>query len=285
MIHQIKKWLLNPYMLGFLISLIIIILYEIIIQHYRVPHTWGLRLILFSSCYSLVLLLIFIGQKIQKVNYIAAENVESEINQLQLLCSLNQLNPHFIFNAMNAISSLIMQEERQVAYRCMIMITKLMRYLLENSDKISCTLKDEIDFVKNYLEIERIRYNQSFTYNIKIDSKIDQYLLLPKLLLQLHVENAVKHGLVPKNGSKNLNIFISQNGKAALLKIEDNGIGRLASKQLNHDYHSTGSGYKISNKLIKLYNEIHRENVTLAIKDLYEKKTPSGTEVKISIRG
>jgi len=283
MIRLFKKWLRNPVVLAFFISLLIIIIYENILLQ-LVDRVWWLRLLLFIICYGAVILLIFIGQKIQEAKYIAIENVEEEINRLQLLSSLNQLNPHFIFNAMNTISSLIMQEDRQVAYRCMVMVTKLMRYLLENSDKISCTLKDEIDFVKNYLEIERIRYNGSFTYNIKINSKINQNLLLPKLLLQLHVENAVKHGLVPKNGPKNLNIFINQIGKSVCFKIEDNGIGRLASKQLNHDYNSTGKGNKISNKLIELYNEIHKENVTLAIKDLFDNKTPCGTEVNIIVK-
>jgi len=236
--------------------------------------------------YISIVFLLIVGQKWQQIKNLKADNLESQINQLQLISSLNQLNPHFMFNSLNTISSLIVQKDSQVAYRAMVMLTKLMRYLLENSDKISCSLIEEINFVKNYLEIETIRYNKSFIFNISVNSSVNQELLIPKMIIQLHVENAVKHGLVPKDsGQCFLNISINQTNNMTMIVIKDNGIGRKASKKLQLDRLSTGKGIEISEQLILLYNKLHKSKVSQSFKDIMQENgQPAGTEVLISIQ-
>ncbi len=244
-------------------------------------HNWLSGLII----YLLVVIILISGQKWKKLKSTKSENVQKEINQFHRVSSLNQLNPHFMFNSLNTISSLIVQNNSQDAYQAIIILTKLMRYLLENSDRISCTIVEEINFVNNYLEIETIRFNNNFDFNIHIDSSVNQELLVPKMIIQLHVENAVKHGLIPKKeGHGKLNININQINNTTMIVITDNGIGRDASKSLQHDLSSTGRGIQISEQLIILYNKLHQPKVNQSFTDILDQQgNPAGTEVKISI--
>lgn len=269
-----------------IIFLIFIISFFYIFSNFLTTGPFWKKLVILLLLYILIVVFLIICQKWHEIKNTKTGNVQNQITQLQLISSLNQLNPHFMFNALNTISSLIMQKDSKVAYRCMIMLTKLMRYLLENSDRISCSLKEELDFVKNYLEIETIRYNKSFCYNLSINTAVDQGLLIPKMIIQLHVENAVKHGLIPKDGgSSDLNIIINQINKTTMIVITDNGIGRNASKTHQHDVHSTGKGIDISYKLIKLYNKLYRPQVSQQIEDMiHQDGTPAGTEIKISVK-
>lgn len=244
-------------------------------------HNWLSGLII----YLVVVIILISGQKWKKLKSTKSENVQKEINQFHRVSSLNQLNPHFMFNSLNTISSLIVQNNSQDAYQAIIILTKLMRYLLENSDRISCTIVEEMNFVNNYLEIETIRFNNNFDFNIHIDSSVNQELLVPKMIIQLHVENAVKHGLIPKKeGHGKLNININQINNTTMIVITDNGIGRDASKSLQHDLSSTGRGIQISEQLIILYNKLHQPKVNQSFTDILDQQgNPAGTEVKISV--
>ena len=274
-----------PLVLGFVFSIVVFV-YCYLFTSILSSNTWWLQIINVVLLYLAVVLLLLGAQKWQEIRSIRTGNVQHQINQLQLISSLNQLNPHFMFNALNTISSLIVQKDSQKAYRAMIILTKLMRSLLENSDKISSSILEEIKFVKNYLEIETIRFNKSFESDIFIDSSVKQELLIPKMIIQLHVENAVKHGLLPKNsGESILKININQKNNITMIVINDNGIGREASKNLRHDEPSTGKGIEISEKLIKLYNKLHKYQVNQSFDDIIGKEgQPAGTEVRISIK-
>jgi sensor histidine kinase YesM len=210
------------------------------------------------------------------------EKTEKQISELQLKTIRSQMDPHFTFNALNSISSVIYKGNKEKAYRYLTKFSKLIRSSLEVSDKISRTLEEEIDFTRNYLDLEKIRFKENFYYLINVDEKVDQQLLVPKMIIQNYAENAVKHGLKYIEKNRKLNIEINRVNDHLKISIEDNGIGReLAAKQ---NQFSTGKGLAIMNNIYELYFKLYKIRIEQEIEDLYDSRgNPAGTKVIISI--
>ena len=116
---------------------------------------------------------------------------------LQLQGIKAQLDPHFTFNTLNSIASLIYLEDRHAAYDYMRKFTQLLRSMLNDAEKIYRNLGEEIDFVTTYLELEKLRFGEKFNYEIEIGEGVNKLEQVPKLVLQTFTENAVKHGIMP----------------------------------------------------------------------------------------
>jgi sensor histidine kinase YesM len=158
----------------------------------------------------------------------------------------------------------------------------MVRSLLVSSDKLTRSLKEELDFVKNYLELEKTRFTEVFSYAVSIEDHINQESVIPKMIIQLHVENALKHGLLPKKSGGFLDISVSSEGEYLLITITDNGIGRnLASKNISQ---STGRGMKILAQFFETYNKHNKNQLKQEIVDLYDgERNPAGTMVKVFV--
>lgn len=205
---------------------------------------------------------------------------ELELIDLQLKSIRNQIDPHFTFNAMNSIGASILKHKPDEAYSYLQKFSRLIRVLLDSSDKIERTLEDEITFVSNYLELEQYRHSQKFTYAVNVSQDVDPYIKVPKMIIQTFAENAVRHGLMHLNKKGRLIIDLSIEKKFLLIVVEDNGIGRLKSKELGTS--STGRGLNIMNEFFKLFEKKTNQKVKFEIIDLYDsKKYPSGTRVEI----
>lgn len=138
-----------------------------------------------------------------------------------------QMNPHFIFNSLNSIQELIITENYAASYQYLAKFSKLLRTILHVSEKNLIPLSDELAICRLYLELEALRFKNAFRYSIETDPAIDTgNTLFPTLLIQPFIENAIWHGLLPKKGSRQLDIFFSREGAILLCKIADNGIGR-----------------------------------------------------------
>lgn len=210
---------------------------------------------------------------------------EKKISELENVALRSQMNPHFLFNSLNAIKFFILSNQNNQAANYLNRFSKLIRLILEHSKESLIDLNNELKALKLYLEIESTRFDDSFSYNIQIDEDVNaDTLLVPPLLLQPFVENAIWHGLLPKkNAEKLLQISILKRKENYLFIIEDNGIGRASSnKKKSADKNLRRSfGMQITQERIDLYNNNTQGNIKLKIIDL---PANSGTRIEIIYR-
>ena len=186
-----------------------------------------------------------------------------------------QMNPHFLFNCLAAISSFIIQNGKEEAVKYLSKFSKLMRLTLEFSEESLIPIDKEILSLQNYLELEQLRFNRKFNFEIIKDSAIEDDTAIPSLLLQPYVENAIIHGVAPKNGNGMIKVIFSQKNETLICEIEDNGIGIETSRKLKKD---SVKGHKsmameISRKRLETMEKLDKKSVPLTI---YEMKNENG---------
>ncbi|MEZ4799785.1 MAG: histidine kinase [Flavobacteriales bacterium] len=160
--------------------------------------------------------------------------LEKSLSQSVLTSIKSQMNPHFFYNALNTIQAYIFTNDKQKATMYLSKFSKLTRLILEMSEKESIRLKEEIEALTLYLELESSRFQEGFTYRFEVDATLDTNLVhVPSMLIQPYVENAIKHGLHHLNGDKELEIRIYSKENLLEVTIDDNGIGRKRSDELN----------------------------------------------------
>jgi LytS/YehU family sensor histidine kinase len=198
-----------------------------------------------------------------------------------------QINPHFIFNSLNSIQHLIIKEDRQQASLYMAQFSRLMRLSLENSRKKWVPVKDEIELLKLYLELESLRFKDKFAYKILVDEEItNSSIRIPAMLIQPFVENAIRHGVNNLSGKTGMvTVLLNFKGAELLTSIEDNGIGRkkaLTLQGTGKDHLS--SGMQITEERLQL---LCRETGTPCFFEIIDKQddtgAASGTLVKFNM--
>ena len=208
---------------------------------------------------------------------------ESEINQLHLVSLQNQMNPHFIFNAMNSIKSYLIDNDKESAVSFLTKFSKLIRNILLSSRVEKISLEEELDLVKIYVDIENLRFENQVYFELLNPENIQyQDLLLPPMILQPFIENAIIHGLLNKDGQKTLTLRFSKIQKNIVLKITDNGVGRkvAASYSGSRFLKKESLGLKITTERLKYFNEQHKVDNSYAINDLENDAGEAiGTEV------
>ena len=199
-----------------------------------------------------------------------------------------QMNPQFIFDGMNSIRSLITKNENDKAANYLTTFSKLIRTLFQNSDKKEINLFEEIETCKLYTQLEQMRSDNKIDFVFNIDETIDlKDIKVPALLLQPFIENAIWHGLVPKEKGGKVIVSINERDGGVECVIDDNGIGRELSKQHEAQYEATHQLNGISLTytrldLDKLLNE--REDSITIIDKRNESGEPGGTKVIISFK-
>lgn len=243
---------------------------------------------------ALVILIVSRIYRIQ-INKIKAQNeeklersrLERDIRISELKALKAQLNPHFMFNALNSIQDYIIQNERELASDYLGMFSDLMRLYLNHSQEGQLSLKEEINSLKLYLELEAIRMDENFSYSIEIEKNINVYEIeIPTMLVQPYVENAIKHGLFRKKGAKRIEISFEQSDPAFILAIvRDNGIGRAAAaKHTKHQLNRHKSfATAANNSRLELLNYGRNISIKAEVVDLEDAGVVKGTEVRISI--
>lgn len=208
--------------------------------------------------------------------------LQNQVHDLQLKTLKNQLDPHFIFNTFNTIASVIKQGRNEEAYDVMVLFSKLLRQNMDNSNDIFTSLKSELGFVRGYLSIQKYRFRELFDFEITVEKNVNTTLIIPKMLLQIHIENALKHGIIPLRKNGILSIYIKNVHDSVQIVIEDNGIGRKKSQDLNMD--SSKIGLKALDQIIQVNNKNHKNNLSQKIIDLYDKQgNAAGTRIEISV--
>lgn len=210
------------------------------------------------------------------------QTAEAKLQSMRL-----QMNPHFLFNSLNSIQQLILRNHTDDAARYLSRFSKLLRQVLTYSDYSTVSLTKEIEMLELYLQLEALRFKESFQYSISACSMINRdEMEIPTLLIQPFVENAIWHGLLHKTGERKLHInFLLSNEEQIICTIEDNGIGRKAAQKISQavkdDLH-TGKGIRSADDRLRLFNEQFEAKSYLEIEDLTDASgNASGTRVSI----
>ncbi|MEO9511321.1 MAG: histidine kinase [Flavobacteriaceae bacterium] len=232
----------------------------------------------------LLMFAIFLGIRWKMRTTQKRESIKRKLIETQLRGIRSQMNPHFLFNALSAIQNLINKGHNDKANHYLTEFSLLMRSTLEKTEKGLVPLADEIESIKKYLELEKLRFN--FEYNIKVAHCIDMYLTeIPAMLIQPFVENSIIHGLKESDGKKILEIVFNTEGEDLICTIDDNGVGiNAAKKGKKKTYQRNGFGIKLAHDRISMINESHKTNSKVVIEDKsMNNKGITGTLVKVSI--
>lgn len=208
------------------------------------------------------------------------EAVKAQLKSLRL-----QMNPHFLFNSLNSIQQMILAGEDRDATRYLSKFSRLLRLVLLHSDKENITLKEELETLNLYVELEFLRFKGSFRYDITCDGKIDrEEIKIPVMLIQPFVENAIWHGLLHKQGIRSLKIEFSEDADESMICIiEDNGIGREAAGKIKNDHH-TKKGIAVAMERLKTLHTHHDLKNKLQIDDIKDESgNASGTRVVLRL--
>jgi ligand-binding sensor domain-containing protein len=235
------------------------------------------------SCIYFIIKLIAkaIQQKEQKKTELHQQLIEYRLNAIQA-----QMNPHFIFNAINSIQHYILNNDTQLAYDYLAKFSKLIRLVLSNSQHSIISLKKELETLELYIELEQKRFKNKFNYLIHVDKELEmEDIRIPVMLIQPFVENAIWHGIMNLDESKKglLSVeVVHADSHTVKIIIKDNGIGRERSALMKANSNHMSMGTILSENRLGLLNEISHKKHTIVITDLYdENKNPLGTKVEI----
>ena len=245
--------------------------------------TWWFRIAVLVA----VLLLMF-GFTRYRVNRVRKEEEQKaefsrRLSEMRVQALRTQMNPHFIFNSLNAIEGCIEQHKNREAGAYLSKFSKLVRVILENFSKERVTLTREIEMLRLYLEMEALRFTSDFNYELNVDPDLETDLIqIPTMLIQPYIENAIWHGLVHSDGVKKLAVTFKEVDNVLKVTIDDNGIGRDAAQKLKQKNMSSREPVAMKNteERLKLLNADAR----IEIEDMKDGSgKPAGTQVIITI--
>lgn len=197
--------------------------------------------------------------------------IKWELLQLEAKALRAQMNPHFIFNCMNSIKSLIQQKNEDKAVNYLTTFSKLLRTVFQNSDKREVSLYDEIETCRLYMQLESMRFGNKFTYALIVDEAIDmKSVKVPALIIQPFIENAIWHGIMPKEAGGILNVSVAKKENDICCIIDDDGIGRELSKQNKFKDGSSAhqsKGMHLTQSRLDLDNLLNERNASVEIMD------------------
>lgn len=234
--------------------------------------------------------LVFITYLFFRKRLLDQERRADEINQLnesKLSALQSQMNPHFIFNALNSIQEYIILKERKLAGKYLGKFADLMRIYLNYSQEKFISLQQEIEALNLYMELEKLRFEDLLSYEIQLDDEIEMNEQIPSLLIQPYVENALKHGLLHKKEDRRLIVkMVKESDDFLICSIIDNGIGRVKSMEINKKRYPDHKSFatKATQNRLNLINYGLKKRIGVTTEDLYHPDgKPAGTRVELVI--
>lgn len=212
----------------------------------------------------------------------AKQKQTMQMLSLQLQSIRSKAIPHFTGNIFNNIDYLIEQKHYEDAKRYLAILSRLYNYILLDADKRSRTLADELQFVSNYLQLEKLRFKDKLHYKINVPPGMNTNIHVPNMALHTYVENAIKHGLMSKKGFGEISIDITEESKGIWMRVIDDGIGRIAAGAMRK--YSTGMGLQILAQQIEIYNQRNKNSIKQDVEDLVNKEgKAAGTRFSIFV--
>jgi LytS/YehU family sensor histidine kinase len=214
------------------------------------------------------------------------QEVKEQLALSQLTALRSQMNPHFMFNVLNSVQGLIYSNQKSKASEYLGKFSDLMRKILEASDKKDITVEKEFELLDMYVSLEKSRFENDFEYKINLPTTLDlsQYVI-PSMIIQPFVENAIKHGLMHKKGLKELTISGEIQNNYWRFIIDDNGVGRAKAEQINKSFksHKSFATNAIGSR-ISLINKVSSSKIEIVIEDKMSNTNESlGTKITILI--
>lgn len=215
-------------------------------------------------------------------------NLQNQLLQVESKALRAQMNPHFIFNCLNSIKSLIQEAANQQAVHYLNLFSKFIRNILQNSEEKQITLEEELNMARLYIEMEKLRFEKSFTYKIEIDPTVDtSFFRVPPMILQPFLENAIWHGLMHKKGEREIKLEIKAEGEGVKCIVEDNGIGREQAAALNlsrqHQHRSFGTRLILDR--LQVNKDLFNSHFMVDIIDKMVNSRAAGTRVELILGG
>jgi tetratricopeptide (TPR) repeat protein len=205
---------------------------------------------------------------------------EQRNTQLKHQLLRNQMNPHFIFNALIAIQSFMYKNDLRDASRYLSSFAKLVRAILENSRNEYITLDKEIQWLENYMSLQLLRFDNQFEYEIELDEEIDTYdCLIPPMLTQPFIENALEHGLKAIDYKGKIKVKFYQTANFLKIEVEDNGVGLEQSAKVNRNKKHESLATKITEERLMFLNKSSKIKIAIEVTNI----EPSGTKVAFTV--
>jgi sensor histidine kinase YesM len=226
------------------------------------------------------------AEQLLQRNHMEMYSMNEQLLKAKLEALQSQMNPHFIFNALNAIDNLIQTNQKEKATTYLARFAKLIRNVLDSSKNDVVAFQKDYETLQLYLQLEQFRCNNKFNYELIADDELlNSDVRVPPLLVQPFVENAIHHGLLNKQyGERTLKISAILEAEYVIYRVWDNGVGRSKARQLK-DINKPGQqsyGIDITSERIRLYNQT-MDNSDVTITDLFENNEASGTKVEIRV--
>lgn len=212
--------------------------------------------------------------------------LKNKVIASQLTALKSQMNPHFLFNTLNSLQDLILKHDIKNSNYYLNKFSILMREVLDVSGKEEIALAREIKLLGTYLELEKLRFGDDFKFEIKTDETLDtDHLMLPPMIIQPFIENALKHGLLHKKGDKSLLVEFQLAQEILSCKVTDNGVGRKRSGEIKARSSRTHQSFatEATDKRMDLLNSFNNKKYSFEIIDLYDNEKSTGTKVIILI--
>ena len=241
-------------------------------------------MILFSILGGLLLMglifVIFNRRQIKRRLTLQKEVAEYEQKALHL-----QMNPHFVFNCLGSISSFIVQNGTDSALKYLSKFSKLMRLTLEYSKGALIPIDKEVESLQNYLELEQLRFHNKFDFTIQSTDRVEFNMGLPPLLIQPFVENAILHGMVPKEGNGTIRVNFDVANNQLVCSIKDDGIGLSKSKEMKENSVKAhqSMALEITKKRLEIMEATISKSAQIDIKEITENNIVVGTEVTLRL--
>ena len=260
---------------------------------FTINYPWWLQWWFFSlvilfvvAISSVIFTLHYRGIKRRDSHVIEKLTLQNELRKSLLKTIVTQMNPHFIFNAMNTIQSFVYKNDKRSVSNYMGKFSELIRKILDTSNINSISLKEEIEILELYLDLEKARFESDFSVQLTVDPEMDlENIQIPPMFIQPCIENAIKHGLFHKKGLRHLKIAIAYDDiqkEFIRIEIDDDGIGRVRSREINKTLfanHKSFAGSAMENR-VDLINQTLEKKISLFVLD---KEEQAGTTVIIRL--
>ena len=254
------------------------------------PRWWQTRwfiVLVFFTAFLLLGLIQWYVSKIIRIKKSKKIILEKQMAQVELKALRSQMNPHFVHNSLNAIQYYIQRNEVDLSENYLAKFSKLIRLFFEYSRKQNITIENEISLLTNYLEIEKLRFEEKLDFKITVDGKLELEQLFPSMILQPIVENAVNHGLFHKNKKGIILInFTYLDDHSFQVRIEDDGIGINKAKKINKytsKKHQSRSSEVIQERF-DLLRQSNKWDINYKIDDLSTIANTTGTRVTLTYK-
>lgn len=247
--------------------------------------TWWFRLLVSSS-----IVLFLTGAFLWRIRQIRREGVlkrdfQTALAKMEIKALRSQMNPHFLFNSLNSIHSLIIRNDQEKASLYLDKFSRLVNLIIRNSDQTFVPLAEDLEALELYVEFEKIRFDRRFDYSIKVVAGVDvNKVMVPPLIIQPYVENAIRHGLRYKREKGSLWIRYFQRDGQLVCEVEDNGVGRKRAAELTaaRPAYQKSLGMQITSDRLSYLNELYGMESRVKIIDLLDQKVAAGTKVIIN---